>query len=1270
MATRLNLPPPEPLEIYKNSSVNWKKFKLKWQNFSLATGLNEEAEGKQVATLLTIIGDDANAEYYKFQWAKSGDDKKITPVLNKFEEFCAGKKNVIYERYLFNTCSQQEGETIEQYVTQLRTLSENCEYADLEESLIRDRVVLGINNDKLREKLLHKPDLTLQRAIEDIQVYESTKKQMKQITDNSSQSSNIHAYNASRGHRNTRPKKPNEHKPQRGRRVPPSSNKKEECTRCGYKHNIEDKQKCPAHGERCHKCNGVNHFASQCRTKPNSASTRSHKQRPTKVNQVEESDEDYEEICTVKSTKPDKQVFAHLEIRSGGKQTRRIKFQVDTGASCDVISEQHLDKDTKAKMTPSKSDSILKMYNGSKIKPLGQTELKVINPANNKKYLLKNVTVIEEQLVPILGKKTAEHMDLVKVNYQNIDQIQPSQQNLLKLEEYPDVFEGVGSLPGKCHVQIDKSIPPENQPPRRVPVALRKPLKDKLDELEARGIISPITKHTPWVSNLCVVNRNNKLRICLDPKPLNKAIKRPHYQLPTIEDVATRLADAKIFSVLDAKDGFWQVELDQPSAELTAFHSPFGRYIWRRLPFGLSSSPEEFQRRIHEVLEGLEGVEVIADDILVFGKDVTEHDRNLRNLLERARERNLKLNKDKVKLRLTEVTYIGHRLTSNGLKPDPKKVEAIVNMPTPKDLPELRRFLGMVNYLSKFLPNLSTVTDSLRKLEEKDTVWCWEDHHDQAIAEVKKMITQEPVLKFYDVTQPVTLQCDASQTGLGATILQQGQPVAFASRSLRDTEQNYAQIEKEMLAIVYGCERFDQYLYGKEVSVESDHKPLETIMKKPLHKAPKRLQRMMLALQKYDLKVTYKPGRHLYIADTLSRAYINSDKEAKSYGEVRQVNDMQQKDPEEINLLKYLPISEERLSEIRQKTKEDPELQKLKQVIMIGWPETNTVPVEVKPYYNFRDELSVVDDILFKGTRVIIPKELIPDMKDRIHSSHMGQETCLRKAREAVYWTGMNKDMAEYIAKCKICNAHPRAQQKEEMKPHEVPPIPWSKVGTDIFELDGRLYLVTVDYFSNFWELDYLPEATTETVVGKLKSQFARHGIPEVVVSDNGPQFSSEKFQTFARKWEFDHITSSPTYPQSNGKAESAVKTAKHILIKAKADNRDPYLALLDYRNSPTQGSATSPVQKLMSRRTRTRLPTAAKLLKPEVPQAVEQEIKQKQTKQQRYYNQGAKNLKPLNIGDHVRIQPVGHDKRWKPATVTKKLNYRSYEVRQKLARC
>ena len=395
MATRLTLPPPQPLEIYKNSSVNWKKFKQKWQNFVLATGLHDEAEGKQVATLLTIIGDDAMAEYNKFQWAKSGDDKKITPVLNKFEEFCAGKINVIYERYLFNTCSQQDGETIEQYVTKLRTRSENCEYAALEESLIRDRVVLGIINDKLREKLLHKPDLTLQTAIDDIKVYESTKKQMKQITD-SSQSSNIHAYNASRGHRFNRSKKQQEHKPQKGRRAPPSSNKTQECTRCGYKHDMEDKQKCPAHGQRCHKCDGVNHFASQCRTKPNNAGARS-KQRPRKVNQVEESDEDYEEICTVRSTKQDKQVYAHLEIRSSGKQTRCIKFQVDTGASCDVISEQHLDKETKAQMTPRKSDSILKMYNGSKIKPLGQTELKVINPANNKKYLLKNVMVIEEQ---------------------------------------------------------------------------------------------------------------------------------------------------------------------------------------------------------------------------------------------------------------------------------------------------------------------------------------------------------------------------------------------------------------------------------------------------------------------------------------------------------------------------------------------------------------------------------------------------------------------------------------------------------------------------------------------------------------------------------------------------------------------------------------------------------------------------------------------------------------------------------------------------------
>ena len=234
------------------------------------------------------------------------------------------------------------------------------------------------------------------------------------------------------------------------------------------------------------------------------------------------------------------------------------------------------------------------------------------------------------------------------------------------------------------------------------------------------GILTPVNEPTDWVSSMVTVVKPNKLRICIDPKDLNRAIKRSHYPMPTIEEVATKLSKAKVFTVLDAKSGFWQIKLDEESSMLITFKTPFGRFRWLRMPFGICSAPEEFQRRMNNTFENLKGTAIIAEDLLVFGEGddiesaTKDHDENLKNALQRTRERNLKLNKEKVKLRMTEVPYIGHLLTSEGIKPDPKKVEAVQKMPQPTDVPSVKRFLGMVNYLSKFLPNLSTITEPLR----------------------------------------------------------------------------------------------------------------------------------------------------------------------------------------------------------------------------------------------------------------------------------------------------------------------------------------------------------------------------------------------------------------------------------------------------------------------------------------------------------------------------------------------------------------------------
>ncbi|XP_028672669.1 uncharacterized protein K02A2.6-like [Erpetoichthys calabaricus] len=903
----------------------------------------------------------------------------------------------------------------------------------------------------------------------------------------------------------------------------------------------------------------------------------------------------------MREDKQDKQLFATMLIGE-----RLVKFQLDCGASCNVIPVQLLNLDT----VMEKTEQILVMYNKSTLKPVGKCRIKIRNPRNRKLYRLEFIVVEETSSMLLLGNKAVQARDLVRIQHENImaiDDIVTTERHREKEpwdksdmhREYADVFEGDGCLEGEYNLEVDPAVKSVRLPKRRVPVALMKLLEDELGSLVERGIIAQVEKSTDWISSMVVVKKaSGKLRICIDPRPLNKALRRQHFPLPTIDDVLPNLTKARVFTVCDVKDGFWHIRLSEESSYLTTFATPCGRYRWIRMPMGISPAPEVFQHRLTQALEGLPGIWIIADDILVCGEGDNneaaeiDHDIKLRLLLDRCRDRNIKLNFNKLKLRQKEVPYIGHRLTSEGLKIDPEKVRAILEMPRPSDVKGLQRLLGMVNYLSKFCAHLSDTCDTLRQLTHKDVIWERTEVQEDAFNKLKQTIASAPVLKYYNPEDDLVLQCDSSETGLGAALLQAGQPVAYSSRALSATEKGYAQIEKECLAILFGMEKFHQYTYGRKVEVHSDHKPLETIIRKPLLNAPKRLQRMLLRLQRYDINVVYVPGRLMHLADTLSRAYLQ---ECAAEGSV-------ETEIETINMLQYLPISEGILQKIQRETAKDETFQMLQQVIAQGWPEEKTqVKEEVRQFFSIREELSEQEGVIFRGERALIPVKLRTEIMERIHASHLGMESCLRRARDCVYWPGMSAAIREYIGKCAVCRTVDMRQQKETMYAHDIPRRPWAKVGTDLFSCNNRAYLITVDYFSNFWEIDYLPDTSSSTVIHKLKAHFTRHGIPDTVISDNGPQYSSQEFKQFRIAWEFRHVTSSPAYPQSNGKAESAVKTAKQLMGKATRAKADPYLAILEHRNTPSQGFNTSPAQRLMSRRTKTLLLTRDSLLQPGV---------------------------------------------------------------------
>ena len=344
------------------------------------------------------------------------------------------------------------------------------------------------------------------------------------------------------------------------------------------------------------------------------------------------------------------------------------------------------------------------------------------------------------------------------------------------------------------------------------------------------------------------------------------------------------------------------------------------------------------------------------------------------------------------------VDYVGHVLCEEGLKPGVSKVRAISEMPVPQNREELGRFLGMVTYVSKFLPNLSQMNAPLRLLMKAEIQWHWDKEQKRSFESLKKAIMEAPVLTFYDVTKPVCLSVDASSKGIGTVLLQEGRPVTCASKALTAAQQNYAQIEKEMAAIVFGCNRFHKLLFGREVEVETDHKPLEMIFKKPLHATPMRLQKMRLQVQSYSLTVKWKPGDQLYMADALSRAYLH-ETEVSVHNIAMVLSNSYEPGTEEpetkvqVDVLSKCRVTEEYLERFKQETENDKTLQVLSQVVLKGWPEKRKqCQKEILQCWNVRDELTVYDGVLFKGEKLVVPVSLRAEMKKKVHSAHLGIE--------------------------------------------------------------------------------------------------------------------------------------------------------------------------------------------------------------------------------------------------------------------------------------
>ena len=450
------------------------------------------------------------------------------------------------------------------------------------------------------------------------------------------------------------------------------------------------------------------------------------------------------------------------------------------------------------------------------------------------------------------------------------------------------------------------------------------------------------------------------------------------------DELSSKLAGATAITVVDCSKGYWHEVLTEESSLLTTFNCSLGRYRFTRMPFGISVAGDVFQRKLDECIGDIRNVYCIADDIMVVGyeEDHSDHDKALTNLFQRAEKCNLKFNLDKIQYKKKEVSFFGETYTTTGRKPDPGKVEAIRTMKQPENKKELQSFLGLCQYLTKFTPELASLSEPLRFLTRKNAIFEWTQQHTKAFERIKQTLTKEQELAHFDPEKETVNQTDASIKGLGACLLQEGKPVYYASRSIGEAEKNYVAIELESLAVAWALEKLHHFIYGKKFKLQTDQKPLAMILSRSQNTSTPRLQRLLNRAFQYDFDVEYIKGETNVVADCLSRLGVTKDHIKLPKAMVHSVS-------------VELPATKDFLDRVRTATQKDQELQLLAQQVKLGWPKKiSEVDDKIKCYWSFREDITIAEDILVKGHRIIVLKDMREYMLKQVHEGHFGMDKC------------------------------------------------------------------------------------------------------------------------------------------------------------------------------------------------------------------------------------------------------------------------------------
>ena len=863
----------------------------------------------------------------------------------------------------------------------------------------------------------------------------------------------------------------------------------------------------------------------------------------------------------------------------------------------------------------------------------------------------------------------------------------PSRTQLL--EEFADVFaprdQPMAGEP--LHITLtEDAVPTRVTAARNVPLTLKDQLVAELEEQERNGLIRRVTQPTTWCAPIVVVPKKDptKVRLAVDFRGLNKYIDRENFQssppLETIQSITS--TDAKFFSTADAWKGYHQQRLDEESIDLTTFICPFnlGRWQYVRAPFGLSNISEVYDRQMTEHLQGLDNHRQIVDDSLIYSRDAVSHAGHVRAFLQRCRDKGIRLSEEKFVYMKSSVEFAGFELSADGYRIQDSVIAAIRDFPTPQDKTALRSFQGMANQLAPTNQELTKVLTPLRQLLKKDVEFSFDEVHQEAFIEAKRILTSPAVIAFYRPGAPLHLYTDASTLhGLGFVLKQKQtdgswKPIQVGSRSLTDPEYRYAPIELELTGLVYAVSKARTFLAGvRHFTIFTDHKPLVMILnKRRLDEINnQRIVRLVLRLMDYNFTVEYLKGSENITADSLSR-YPTS----KPTDDDRRMSEQYATHVKRMCALHSSSADVSfRLQTVRTAAEDDVQYQDLKRQINSGFPDNKkSLPENLREFWSVHHDLTVADDgFILYGVRLLIPTSLRPQILEELHKGHRGIDGTRERARLVVYWPSIDRQIEQYCQRCDQCAATRPQQQREPLKHLPQPTRAWEFVSTDLFHSHGKTGICYTDWYTGWFCYSFPMESSDAShVIPTLRKWFADTSVPDVLFSDQGPPYSSAAFQDFLQRWGVAYQCSSAEYPQGNARAELAVKNCKALLDKYYRGRSTEWelldAAIMQIRNTPHKSNNMSPAMLLYGRPVQDTLPAHKSLFSKDWHRrlrAADIKFARNQQRLENNYNRGTKELPPLRVGTPVAIYDR-RTKRWNRFGVVQEVqrDLRRYVIR------